>query len=228
MAETEKPFLIYQFHALLRAINPPVWRRLLLRSDSTIADLHHSLQIAFHWSDFHLHRFLIRGKEYGISRAGGTGFSTDPHQVSLADFHFRRHERFVYEYDFGDFWQHQIRFETIRPPEIKKTYPVCIGGARAAPPENCGGPTTYMELLDQHQWNWPYDDVLFIAETLARLLDAKAEETIRAWLGDMNELQEATSRLETYYLFQPNQFDRRAVNRRLKQYAAGHEEWMWE
>src|SRR5205085_5408084 len=98
MAETEKPFLIYQFHALLRGLNPPVWRRLLLRSDSTIADLHHSLQIAFHWSDFHLHRFLVRGKEYGISRAGCTGFSTNPKQVSLADFHFRKHERFVYEY----------------------------------------------------------------------------------------------------------------------------------
>jgi len=199
-----------------------------MRSTSSIADLHYILQIAFHWSDFHLHRFLIRGKEYGISRAGCTGFSTDPKQVSLGDFNFRDSERFLYEYDFCDLWQHQIRFEKTLPVEIKKTYPVCVGGARAAPPEDCGGPQAYVELLDHHQWTWPHEEVSLIAETFARLLDGKEEETIRACIADIDELQEAVSRLEAYYRFQPNHFDRRAVNRRLKQYAAGNEEWMWE
>ncbi|MDQ3252338.1 MAG: plasmid pRiA4b ORF-3 family protein, partial [Acidobacteriota bacterium] len=115
MAEPQKPFQIYQFHVMLRGINPPVWRRLLMRSDSSIADLHDTIQIALHWSDFHLHRFLIRGTEYGLSRAGCTGFTTDPKQVLLADFNFRERERFLYEYDFFDLWQHQVRFETTRP-----------------------------------------------------------------------------------------------------------------
>ncbi len=228
MAETEKTLQIYQFHVLLRGINPSVWRRILMRSESNIADLHNTIQIVFHWSDFHLHRFLIRSQEYGISRAGCAGFSTDPKQVSLADFKFRDSERFLYEYDFSDLWQHQVRFEKTRPIEAKKTYPVCIGGARAAPPEDCGGPQAYMDLMDRHQWNWPREEVLLIADTLSRLLDAKEEETIRACIGDLDELQEAVSRLEAYYRFQPNHFDRRAVNRRLKQYAAGNEEWMWE
>ena len=105
MAGQEKAFQIYQFHVLLRGINPPVWRRLLIRSDSNIVDLHYILQIAFHWSDFHLHRFLIHGTEYGIGRAGCTGFSTDPRRTLLADFHFRDREWFLYEYDFGDLWQ---------------------------------------------------------------------------------------------------------------------------
>lgn len=96
MAKTELPLQIYQFHVLLRGINPPLWRRLFLRSDHSTADLHYSIQISFGWSDFHPHRFLIRGKEYGISRAGCTAFTTDPTQVSLSDFHFRDRERFLY------------------------------------------------------------------------------------------------------------------------------------
>jgi hypothetical protein len=173
VADQEKPFQIYQFHVLLRGINPPVWRRLLIRSDNNIADLHYAIQIAFHWSDFHLHRFLIHGKEYGIGRAGCTGFSTNARQTFLADFHFRDHERFLYEYDFGDLWQHQVRFETSRPVETKKRYPVCIGGGRAAPPEDCGGPEEYMELMDRHLLNWPYDEVLLVADTVRRFLNLK-------------------------------------------------------
>jgi len=70
MAHSNAPFEIYQLHILLLPINPPIWRRLHVRSDSSIATLHELLQIAFDWSDFHLHRFVIRGKEYGLSRRG--------------------------------------------------------------------------------------------------------------------------------------------------------------
>ena len=77
---------IYQLHILLLHINPPVWRRLHVRSDTSIAMLHELLQIAFDWSDFHLHRFLIRGKAYGISRLGGCGFTTDARKVVYPNF----------------------------------------------------------------------------------------------------------------------------------------------
>lgn len=86
------------------------------------------------WDDAHLHRFRIRGKDYGISRLGGIGFCDDPHQVRLCDFHFRHHERFLCEYDFGDLWQHVIRVERRLSLDETHTYPVCIGGKRAAPP----------------------------------------------------------------------------------------------
>ena len=228
MAGQEKAFQIYQFHVLLRGINPPVWRRLLMRSDSNIVELHYTLQIAFHWSDFHLHRFLIHGTEYGIGRAGCAGFSTDPRQNLLADFHFRDRERFLYEYDFGDLWQHQVRFETVMPVETRKTYPVCIGGAGAAPPEDCGGPEVYMESMDRHVLNWPHEEVLLVADTLRRVLNAKEGETIRTCIDDVDELQESVRNIEEYLRFRPERFDRRKVNRRLKQYAAGDEEWLWE
>ena len=96
-----------------------IWRRILVRSDSSIADLHHILQVAFGWSDLHLHQFIIRGKRYGISKIGGVYFSTDPRKVHFSDFHFRVNERFRYEYDFRDLWEHQLR--------VERTYPVLVG-----------------------------------------------------------------------------------------------------
>jgi hypothetical protein len=68
--------------------------------DYSIADLHFILQIAFDWDDWNLRWFFIHGKDYGIYHSGGMSFSDDPYQVRLADFKFRRGERFLYEYDF--------------------------------------------------------------------------------------------------------------------------------
>src|ERR1019366_7560316 len=107
-----------QLRVFLRGISPMIWRRLLVRSDSTIADLHYTLQIAFGWSDSHLHRFHIHGKDYGVGHRGGLSFDDDPQAVHLADF--------------------QFRVEQILPLEPQRIYPVCIGGKRSAPPEDCG------------------------------------------------------------------------------------------
>ena len=139
----------YRIHVRIRQISPMIWRRLLAGSDSSIADLHHTLQIAFGWSDSHLHRFHIHGRDYGIGKIGGTGFSTDAKQVRLADFRFRINERFVYEYDFGDTWQHEVRIEQRLPLDDTGVYPRCIGGRRQAPPEDCGGSLAFMAQRDR-------------------------------------------------------------------------------
>jgi hypothetical protein len=81
MVQPNAPVEIYQLHLLLLRINPPIWRRLHVRSNNSIATLHDLLQIAFDWSDFHLHRFLIRGKAYGASRLRGCMFTTDARKV---------------------------------------------------------------------------------------------------------------------------------------------------
>jgi hypothetical protein len=114
-------------------------RRFLVRSNSTIADLHYTLQIAFGWFDSHLHRFHIHGKDYGVGHRGGLSFDDDPQTVHLADFQFRVRERFLYEYDFNDNWEHEVRVEQILPLEPQRTYPVCIGGKRSAPPGGLWG-----------------------------------------------------------------------------------------
>ncbi len=153
MESTDKAVEIYQLRIWIRKISPQIWRRLLVRSDSTIAELHNTLQVAFGWADDHLHQFLIRGKPYGIGRIGGSIFDDNPRLVQLRDFHFRCKETWVYEYDLTDWWQHEIRLEQVLPFDPAKRYPICTAGKRRGPIENCGGPWAFMELQDKYpQW----------------------------------------------------------------------------
>ena len=117
MAKAEAPErVILQLRAVLRGISPLIWRRLLVPSDTTIAQLHEVLQVAFGWEDMHLHRFEIRGREYGLSREGGVFYDTDARKVRIGDLKLRRMERFTYEYDFGD------RIEATLPIDPAKRY----------------------------------------------------------------------------------------------------------
>jgi pRiA4b ORF-3-like protein len=111
------PVPSYQLRVVLRGISPLIWRRLLVRSDSTIANLHATLELALGWTDDHLHRFVIHGREYGLSYAGGLSFRDDAAEVRLADLGLRAGERFLYEYDFPDGWEHDVRMEQILPVE---------------------------------------------------------------------------------------------------------------
>jgi hypothetical protein len=70
MSDSSEP-VIYQLKVVLLGINPMIWRRLLVKSDRTIEDLHYILQIAMGWEDIHLHQFIIHGKQYGITQPGG-------------------------------------------------------------------------------------------------------------------------------------------------------------
>jgi hypothetical protein len=107
----------YQLRVVLRGVSPLVWRRLLVRAGSSVAELHEVLQVAFGWDGDYLHRFVIHGCEYGISYAGSEGFRDDARVVPLARFGFRVGERFTYEYDFFAAWVHDIRVEAIRAAE---------------------------------------------------------------------------------------------------------------
>src|SRR6266704_3127079 len=138
--------VVYQLRVVLRGVSPLIWRRLLVRSHSTIADLHASLQRVLGWSDEHLNPFVIHGRDYGVWHDGGIGLRDDPRHVRLANLGLRARERFLYEYDFTDGWQHDVRIEQILPLEPGWCYPVCRGGRRAAPPEDCGGPWAFLEL----------------------------------------------------------------------------------
>ena len=206
--------VVYLLHVWIRQISPMTWRRLLVRSDSTIADLHYTLQIAFGWSDTHLNLFHIHGQDYGVYHDGGTSFSTNPNQVRLCDFKFRINERFRYEYDFGDGWQHEVRVEASLDMDNKLGYPCCIGGERRAPPEDCGGPLAFMAQRDTVASR--ADDLI---EDIRDDLEANDIEAIRDRIEEIDELREWLSL---------NDFDRHAVNRRLQQYAANDEAWMWQ
>jgi hypothetical protein len=204
---------IYQFHAWLRGISPLIWRRLLVRSDQTVADLHYALQLAFGWSDFHLHRFRIHGKDFGVYHVGGPAFDEDATKERLADLHFRVGERFLYEYDFGDSWQHQLRLERILPFEPVHAYPVCIGGKRSAPPEDCGGTWAFQQRREEAPWRGQ------------ELLDQIAECARERDITTLRDLAEEIPAIQTWLTL--DAFDRRKLNRRLRQYALGEADWRW-
>ncbi len=111
--------VVYQLKVVLQGISPMIWRRLLVQSESTIADLYYVIQIAMGWNDDHLHQFIIHGKRYGVYHSGGIFFNDNPYQVKLSDFRFRQNEKIIYEYDWGDRWQHEIRVEAILPFDDK-------------------------------------------------------------------------------------------------------------
>ena len=101
-AQKEETVAGYQLRFWIIGVQPIVWRRLLLRSENTLADLHHAIQITCNWSDYFLHQFNIHGKTIGVPRAHGIWYSHSAGDVTLADLHLREQERFIYEYNFFD------------------------------------------------------------------------------------------------------------------------------
>ena len=208
MTSTTTPLSIYQLRIVLRGISPLIWRRVLVRSETTLAQLHAMLQILFAWSDEHLHSFHIHGREYGSS-----GAST--HAVRLHDLRFHRGERFRYVYDFGAYWECDLRLEALLPLAPRRVYPVCIGGKREAPPEDCRGAWGYLERLDQHRLYPPLEAMGVVAKAISTLLEADPQTSVRAALGDLDAFSEAVDCLGAYVQFQPDDFDRHAVNTHL-------------
>jgi hypothetical protein len=199
---------IYQLRIVLRGISPLIWRRLLVRSDTTLAQLHLMLQILFAWSNEHLHHFHIFGKDYGSDGA-------ETRQVMLQSLGFQWGERFRYVYNYYAQWQCDIRLEATLPCDLQRFYPVCTGGQRPAPPEHVHDVWTYLELLDEHRY--PSWDVLrVLADAAQVVLDAPAHVPIREALGDLDEIREAMDRLDLYHQLQPSAFNRRHLNAQLR------------
>ena len=210
---------IYQFRIVLRDISPLIWRRVLLQSESSLADLHAVLQIAFDWTDEYIHRFRIHGKEYGRCHDGGMHFADDPKAVKLTRFGFRPGERFRYVYNLSARWEADIRLEAVLEPDAKRAYPVCIGGQRAAPPEGGAGAWAYMQKLDQHAP--PLEEIQRMAEVARVLLEAGPKISVQEAVGDLEEFRDSLERLEAYQEFQPDHFSRRQVNAQLRAWGRG-------
>jgi hypothetical protein len=140
---------IYQLKVTLKDSSPPIWRRILVSGDTSLPKLHRILQTTMGWWDCHLHQFVIHGQDYGApDHQIDFGQPTvNEKGVKLIDVIDGPKDRFVYEYDFGDSWTHQIAVEKIVPRDESQPYPICVAGARACPPEDCGGIWGYREFL---------------------------------------------------------------------------------
>jgi hypothetical protein len=144
----------YQLKIVLLGSQPLVWRRLQVPGNASLAWLHAAIQMAMGWTNSHLHHFLTREARYSNPRhCDEMGFGGKPDRdeskATLMQVAPAKGAKFGYEYDFGDSWEHQIAVEKILPPDPKAgTAAVCLGGARACPPEDCGGVWGYANLLE--------------------------------------------------------------------------------
>jgi hypothetical protein len=91
---------------------------------------------------------MVGGLEYGDPSILEEMEGEDARRVTLATLVRGEQDKFRYEYDFGDGWDHELLIEKILPPEAGKRYPVCLAGKRACPPEDCGGIWGYVGFLE--------------------------------------------------------------------------------
>jgi hypothetical protein len=157
------PPSIFQLKVTLENIRPPIWRRLLVPSNTTLDRVHAVLQEAMGWTNSHLHQFTLQDRRIGDPRADQDGGPQleDERKVRL-DHLLREWQRLVYEYDFGDGWTHELLVEKVLEPDERIQYPLCVAGARACPPEDVGGVGGYenfLEALREHEHE-QHDQVL--------------------------------------------------------------------
>jgi hypothetical protein len=199
-----------QIKVWLTGISPMVWRRVLVSASLTVRELHGVFQVAMGWEGIHLYQFRLRGARYGSLE-----LSAGSPDVTLATLQFRKGARFLYEYDLNIPWRHEVRVED-RVPVADVTNLACTGGSGACPPEDCGGPASFMAGRDDLLSLEAIDDL----ETMAGILGEVAQER-RSDLLDDDEtrwrLERAVERSKAREQAQGRAFSRRQVNARLGQ-----------
>jgi pRiA4b ORF-3-like protein len=150
-AKRSRTPIVYQIKVTLKGSKPPIWRRMQVTSATTLAQLHRMLQRVMGWEGSHLYRFVVGGMEYGDPSMLEEMEGEDARRVTLATLVRGEKDKLLYEYDFGDSWDHELLIEKVLPVEEGKRYPVCLTGKRACPPEDCGGIWGYASFLDAIQ-----------------------------------------------------------------------------
>jgi len=120
----------------------------MVPSNLGLDSFHNIIQVAMGWTDSHLHQFIANNVFYGIPDDEFGMEIEDESKYKLSQLLSKEKDTLIYEYDFGDSWEHKIVLEKILPFDSKVALPVCIKGKRACPPEDCGGIWGYEELLE--------------------------------------------------------------------------------
>lgn len=172
---------IYQIKITLKHSRPPIWRRIQVTGDTKLGKLHRILQVAMGWTDSHLHAFRARGMDYGVPDPEFPGDTKNERNVRL-DRIADEGDTLIYEYDFGDGWEHELKVEKVMPAAPGARYPLCLAGKRACPPEDCGGIPGYEHLLEVFS-NPAHEEYHDMQDWLGGELDPEA--------FDLNEVNDA-------------------------------------
>ncbi len=135
---------VYQLKVVLRGSEPPIWRRVLVPADIKLSSLHRVMQVLMDWTDDHQHQFTVLTKPRSRADSGQDVHPADESRFRLCDVAPTPGSELLYEYDFGDSWDHYITVEKSMPQDRETPcHPVCLAGERASPPEDCGGVMRY-------------------------------------------------------------------------------------
>lgn len=141
---------LYELKITLRGSKPAIWRRVQVPGSVNFNRLHDVFQIVMGWTDSHLHQFVDAPVIYSVP--SGDDYSRverlDERRFRLAEVAQHEKASFIYEYDFGDGWTHEVVVQKILPADPKTKYAVCLDGRNACPPEDCGGIWGYYRLLE--------------------------------------------------------------------------------
>jgi hypothetical protein len=132
----------------LRDIAPPVWRAISVPDSYSLEQLHRCIQLGFAWLDYHLYEFQVGSRR--LERPDEEAEGENAAMVTLAELSVKVGDRFVYLYDMGDYWLHDVEVLSTEPLDVDDgpdLLPYLVGGERAAPPEDAGGPPGYADLV---------------------------------------------------------------------------------
>ena len=139
---------VLQLKITIKDSKPPIWRRLLVPEKMNFNQLHFIIQLAFNWTNSHLHEFNLEGYEIsGIQDDMEEEESIDSEVVELGAC-LQKGTKFDYVYDFGDDWKHRVIVEKIIDKEPNITYPCCIAGKRSGAIEDSGGIYGYQNMME--------------------------------------------------------------------------------
>ena len=139
---------VYQMKVRLTEIEPPIWRRFLVAGDQSLYRLHLILQTVMGWENYHLYEFIIDEIEYGEPDDEYQPDIKLARKTMLSQVIHSQGQKFRYNYDYGDNWEHEITVEEISEPKPNIFYPVCLEGECACPPEDVGGVSGYEDFLE--------------------------------------------------------------------------------
>ncbi|MDR2140248.1 MAG: plasmid pRiA4b ORF-3 family protein [Deltaproteobacteria bacterium] len=155
---------LYSFRIELKRITPKIWRDFYVPADTDLLEFHRLLARVMGWHGRHLFFFVIGGVEYynpNLGRESEPGLLNiyieeeegeapfkDLDEITLDSLGLKEGDKIQYVYDMGDDWEHVITVKSLNyvPAKLKQRRG-CLGGARACPPEDCGGVPGYQRVL---------------------------------------------------------------------------------
>jgi hypothetical protein len=202
---------VLQVKVWLTGISPMVWRRVLVPANFTLRELHGVIQVAMGWEGIHLYDFHLRAARYGSSELAAS--SPD---ITLVALRLRKGARFIYEYDLNIPWRHEVRIEDQIEPDARKTYPVCTAGDGACPPEDCGGPESFMDHRDDRFSFDALEDLDTMVEVFQQVVLKGGSEPLALNQETHWRLEDAVERAKAREEAQGRPFSRRQVNASLR------------